>query len=48
LAKAQQIDRDAAMARITAFDEQTPACAHVDGVHRGGAGAALDLKRDSA
>jgi 3-hydroxybutyryl-CoA dehydrogenase len=45
LGKVQQTDRDAAMARITAFDELTPACAHVDCVIEA-VPEQLDLKRE--
>jgi 3-hydroxybutyryl-CoA dehydrogenase len=45
LGKVQQIARDAALARITAFDEMTPACSHVDCVIEA-APEQLDLKRE--
>jgi 3-hydroxybutyryl-CoA dehydrogenase len=45
LGKLQPSDRDATLARITAFDEITPACAHVDCVIEA-VPEQLDLKRE--
>jgi 3-hydroxybutyryl-CoA dehydrogenase len=45
LGKLQATERDAALARITAFDELTPACAHVDCVIEA-VPEQLDLKRE--
>jgi 3-hydroxybutyryl-CoA dehydrogenase len=45
LGKVQQTEREAALARITAFDEMVPACAHVDCVIEA-APEQLDLKRE--
>jgi 3-hydroxybutyryl-CoA dehydrogenase len=45
LGKVQQTERDAAVARISAFDEMVPACAHVDCVIEA-VPEQLDLKRE--
>jgi len=45
LGKVRQVDRDAALGRITAFDELAPACRHVDCVIEA-VPEQLDLKRE--